>query len=120
MVSALDEPSLDMSFFIPPLAMPSFFIPSSLMPVVVSVFIEPLFIELPVVPLVMPGLVMLSCWAAGPVPCANAEPHMRVRAVAIRIFFIAISIELHDDTTRHRNSERSYRMQGIFRSRIET
>src|SRR5665213_1805555 len=37
MVSALDEPSLDMSpcFFIPPLDIPSFFIPSVLMPVVV-------------------------------------------------------------------------------------
>jgi hypothetical protein len=33
----------------------------------------------------------LSDWAAGPVPVwANAELHIRVRAVAIRIFFMGL------------------------------
>src|ERR1700760_257863 len=64
MVSPLGEPSLDMvpSFFILPPDIPSFFIPS-FMPVVVPLPIEPFSM----LPLVIPGLVMLSCWAAGPV-----------------------------------------------------
>src|ERR1700677_5118143 len=51
-------------------------------------FIEPLSMEpFSMDPLVMPDLPILSCWLV--VPCANAEPHMRVRTVvAIRIFFI--------------------------------
>src|ERR1700743_3402489 len=96
MVSPLGEPSFDMSFFIPPLDMPSFFIPSLSMPVV-SEFLDPFSTE----SFVMPGLVMLSCCAAGPVePCAKAEPHIRVRAaVAIRIFFMSFSVGVNRTAT---------------------
>src|SRR6185369_4201980 len=44
-----------------------------------------------VVPLVTPGLLVSSDWAAGPVPVwAKAAPHIRVTAAATRIFFIGL------------------------------
>src|SRR6266849_3954236 len=54
--------------------------------------IAPLPVEpLSVVPLVTPGLLVSSDWAAGPVPVwANAEPHIRVTAAATRIFFMGL------------------------------
>src|ERR1700760_559721 len=90
MVSPLGEPSFDMvfSFFILLPDMSSFFMPL-FMPVVVPLSIDPFSMD----PLLMPGLVMLSCCAEGPVDWASAEPHIRERAaVAIRNFFIISSL----------------------------
>src|SRR6202035_601927 len=64
-VSPLGEPSFDISFFIPSPDIPSFFIPSLLIPVVLPLSIEPLSID--VESLVMPGFVILSPCAPGPV-----------------------------------------------------
>ena len=62
LLTAAGEPSLDISFFGSPLFMPVVLFMEPLL--VVPLFIEPLSI---VLPLVVPGLFILSPCAAGPV-----------------------------------------------------
>src|ERR1700722_4799353 len=112
-------PSLDMeSLDIEPFDILSFFMPL-FMPVV-PLFIEPLSMEpFSMDPLVMPDLPILSCWLV--VPCANAEPHMRVRTVvAIRIFFVTISIGENPNAISRLSSRRSYGTEIYISAKTET